>query len=314
MRPELQQRIAQHHTAHPPRGPVPTEGDPGALVVASSSDLRRRRVVLVTAADDATKTLNVLLASNRSEMATDLDLIVRADESGAPYDLVVQAELYGPIFQEQLDRHVGEIDAEATQDVAHALDSDGESLAGREVGMPLGGLDDPRRAFKGNELEELLDLVAACRMWLANGRSDATDLDPSALFPPPKGTPMDEAHDALFELQRLLDRFESAGHRFSFDVVALLEEQSFSELQRWRTEFGFDLWARLWRITCEPDDLPSVEKAEDVRSTVVAAYAAAGVSTLDQWTVSSRAWESTLIRTSGGGICRSRALVGVSGG
>lgn len=314
MRPEFQQRIAQHHAAHPPRARVPTDGGPGALAIASSSDLRRRRVVLVTATDDATRTVNVLLASNRTEMATDLDLIVRTDESGAPYDLVVQAELYGPIFQEQLDGQVGEIDAAATQAVTDALDTDGESLDGREVGMPLGGLDDPRRAFKDHELGELMDLVAACRMWLANGRGDATDLDPSALFPPPKGSPIDEALDAVFELQLLLDQFESAGHRFSFDVVALLEEQSFSELQRWRTEFGFDLWARLWRITCEPDDLPSVEGAEDVRSTVVAAYAAAGVSTLDQWTVSSKAWERTLIRTSDRGICRSRALVGVSGG
>lgn len=314
MRPELQERIAQHHADHPPRVRTPSDGNPGALAVATSADLRRRRVVLVTAADGATKTLNVLLASNRIEMATDLDVIVRPEESGAPYDLVVQGELYGPIFQEQLDGHVGHIDTAATRALAHALDSDGESLDGREVGTPLGGVDDPRRVFKDNELEELMDLVATCRMWLANGRGEAADLDPGALFPPPEGTPLDDAQDALFDLQRLLDRFEAAGHRLSFDVIDLLEEESFSELQRWRTEYGFDLWARLWRIACDPGDLPAVERAEDVRSTIVTAYAAAGVSTLDQWTVSSKAWEWTLIRTSDRGICRSRALVGVSGG
>lgn len=249
-------------------------------------------------------------------MATDLDAIVRPEESGAPYDLLVQGELYGPIFEEQLDGRVGQLDGAATQALAQALDSDGASLDGREVGLPLGGVDDPRRAFKDDELDELMQLIAACRQWLANGQAEYVDLDPGVLFPPPRGTPPDEALDAVDALQRLLDAMETAGHRPSFDLITFLEDEAFEELQRWHREFGFDLWRRLERLVYGTFELPKVRPRGDIRSTVVAAYAASGVSTLDQWTLEATAWGDVLVETSDGddqGVCRSRPLIGATG-
>lgn len=315
MRPELQARIAEHHAARPPHDRVRATGDPGELAIAATEDLQLRRVVLVTSSREADRTLSIVLASNRTEMATDFDAVVTPETSSAPYDLVVQGELYGPIFEEQLDWRVGELDTTTTSALAHALDSDGESLVGLSVGTPLGGADDPRRSFKDSELDELTQLVSSCRQWIANGRAESVDLDPRVLFPPPRGTPPDEALDAVDALRLLLDEFEAAGHRPSFDLITFLADEAFEELRRWHREFGFDLWRRLERLAYGEFELPDVRSRADVRATVVAAYATAGVSTLDQWTFEADAWGDLLVETSDGsvrGVCRARARIGAA--
>lgn len=313
MRPDLEALVAEHHADHSPEELARATGQVGQLAVAESLDRRHRRVVLVTGTEETVKTLNILLASNRTEMATDLDAIVGREASSASYDLLLQGELYGPIFAEQLDGLVGSITPDAARALARALDTDGASLEGFDVGLPLGGIDDPRRSFKDEELEDLMRLVASCRRWLAGGRAETTSLDPEVLFPPPRGTSFDEAYEVIEELLALLDQLESGGHHVSVDVWSLLDDDSFAELQRWRTDYGIDIWARLQRLALgdAEREAPEAVSRDELRETYVASYAASGAPVLDLLTRQATAWNEPLVEELSGGVCRSRALVGV---
>ena len=126
--------IAAHHAQHAPTPHVRALGAAGELAVAESFGGSVRRVVLVTGADDSTRTLSIVMATNQIEAATDLDVLVDRNDSGAQYDLVVEGELYGPIFSEQLDDLVGFAGAGLAQAIATALETDGDSLAEFDVG------------------------------------------------------------------------------------------------------------------------------------------------------------------------------------
>ena len=219
----------------------------GELAIAESPDGTRRRVVLVTAVDRF-GVGHVLLATNAVDQATDLDLVVTSAESGASYDLLVQAELYGPVFVDQLDGLIGSCDANTVDALRHALDTDGASLSGMRVGSPLGGPTDPRRRFKERELEELQEIVAVCRRWLQGEFADVVSIHPDELFPPPVGTPKDEGFDRLDRLVDLLDRFETTGRTLPFELLAILDEGARTELRRWHTEYGYDMWRALERL------------------------------------------------------------------
>jgi len=99
----LEKVIAKCRSEHPPVRSRPSGGLVGELVIAAAPGVRRH--VLITSRDG--DTLTVLLATNRTEMATDLDVIVTGAESSAPYDLLVQGELYGSISAEQVGSLVG---------------------------------------------------------------------------------------------------------------------------------------------------------------------------------------------------------------
>ena len=68
--------IATHHAEHPPARHVRALGLSGELAVAEALDRTARRVVLVTDTDESTRTLRIILATNRTETATDLDVIL----------------------------------------------------------------------------------------------------------------------------------------------------------------------------------------------------------------------------------------------
>lgn len=119
------------------------------------------RIVAVLAVGTGTETVTVQLATNETEQATDLDLIVPAHHAGAPFALAVQAEVYGPLFAGQLGVKIGKLGEAEVRALSGALLSDGESLDGFPTGLPLAGLNDPRRRFKAQELAELSALVEA---------------------------------------------------------------------------------------------------------------------------------------------------------
>ena len=271
-----------HREANPPKPFVQAHGVAGELVVAESPEGTRRRVVLVTAADSA-GVAHVLLASNMIDQATDLDLIVTSPDSGASYDLVVQAELYGPVFIEQLDAVVGSCDAAAVDALRAALRSDGASLEGLRIGLPLGGPIDPRRRFKEQELAELQEIVSACRRWLLGDAAEVVCIDPEELFPPPSGTSPEDGFDRLDRLVTLLDSYEKAGRYLPFELLAMLDESAHRELRRWHSEYGYDIWRTLQRLARHGDS--SVEEVEVERENLtesfLARHAEAGTRTVD---------------------------------
>jgi hypothetical protein len=234
------------HEAMPPSPYGRSQGVPGEISIAAkaalpASDTEVRRLVAVLETSDETRTATILLVTNEIENATDLDLIVDPGDAGLPYATMIQSELYGPLFIEQLQGRLGWITDDVRHAVAGALASDGESLDGYKTGLPLGDFADPRRAFKVRELDELEQLVAECRRWLGGEPADVRLLDPELLLPPPPGTPIDDAADQFLEL---LDVLNEMGERSVSIPAGLLDSLSdvgfVDEVCRWRTDFGFD--------------------------------------------------------------------------
>lgn len=282
-RPSLEEAIREHHAAQPPPVFVQAQGETGELAVAESTDGATRRVVLL-AGTDARGIGQILLASNALDQATDLDLIVEPAESGAPYELMIQAELYGPVFIEQLDRLVGRCSSQTTEAVRSALRTDGESLEGRTVGLPLGGVDDPRRRFKEDELVELQAIVSTCRRWLAGDPSEVVSIHPEALFPPPTGTSLEEGFDRLDSVVDLLSSFERAGRHLPFELLALLDDQAITEIRRWKSEYGFDMWNRLQRLAsrAETEQIErQTVRSSELTESFLLIHAESGTKTVD---------------------------------
>lgn len=292
---DLAAAIRDFHARHPPPSFVQPHGTSGEIAVVEAPDGSSRRVVLVASSDEAGIT-TVLLASNMIDQATDVDLLVRSEESGAPYDLMVQAELYGPVFREQLDRLVGRCSPETTAAISSALRTDGESLAGLETGTPLGGVDDPRRRFKEEELGELLPIIATCRRWFMGDLAEVVSIHPEMLFPPPRDATADVVLDQLERVYDIIAKFEATGRRLPWELLALMDDEARTELRRWRIEYGVrDIWTRLEQL-CEyevdaafgssaaehqrVDALLSTPK-EELTDAICSVYVERGNSTLD---------------------------------
>jgi len=237
-----------------------SEGLMGDLAIAVAGEGRLpRRVVAVVGLDESTKTLVVHLTTNVVESATDLDLIVEKAESGPPCDLVLQGELYGPVFTEQLQDTVGRIEESYRSAISQAVITDGESLIEFHTGLPLGSPGDPRRRFKERELDDLEGLVEECRQWMSGAPASEEMLDPEMLLPPPVDTPLEVATEMYLEL---LDTLNGLSRRdLSSELLAMLNEVGLlDELRRWRTDFHLDVVRILDRLPIveAPTEIPSV--------------------------------------------------------
>lgn len=139
---------------------------PGELIVveAPSPDSMLRRLVVVLSVGD--EFFRCQLVTNDADMATDLDMRLAPECSGFPTELLAQPELFGPILRVQAVESVGLIDADAVRSLRRALRTEGDSIPAHLSGLPLGDADDPRRAFKESELDDLNVLTMACRLWL----------------------------------------------------------------------------------------------------------------------------------------------------
>jgi len=329
MIPEQIRQAASIAYASAPPGHHSSEVVVGEISVAvspsvSCSDHALKRIVTVIGKNDEAETVDILLVSNEIENATDLDLIVTPDSTGIPYTVMIQSELYGPVFSDQLIANVGSIDDDLREAVATALTSDGESLDGHETGLPLGGFSDPRRVFKVNELEDLEQLVSSCRQWLAGEAADVRLLDPELLIPPPSGTSMEDATDRFIQLLDVLDEVGSGSVSIGAGLLALLDElKLIDELSRWGSDFGFDTSRILASMRVIEDELevssstgvklgPTGRRTEGAFNSYLRSQAEGGHRTVDVHTVS-RCWSGSLnirvIRADAGNVCRVRPRI-----
>lgn len=319
---EAAQRSLQRHGA---LDAIPFRGQPGELSVARVSGKlltgHVSRVIAVIASDEATRTLVVQLATNEIENATDLDLIVRSREGGVPFAVAIQAELYGPIFSDQLDRGIGKINDRELHAVASALLTDGESLDGLPVGSPLGATDDPRRRFKERELNDLESLTEACRRWLARERSPHAVIDPRLLVPPPAGSPREVAEDQFLELLDAVAALADGPIEIPSEFLAGSDDL-LDEILRWRRDFGLDASRVLTRVriteldsataddTLKPDEAePSPLAVTGALHNYLASSARAGRPVVDVQSVR-RCWgehEVVILTRAGARYCRTRA-------
>jgi hypothetical protein len=308
--------------------PNDSRGEPGELSVASVVDpadglITFSRIVAVLEHDESTRTVGIQLATNEIEQATDLDLIAEPTDTGAPFALAIQSELYGPLFTEQLQGIVGRITDEQRQATAGALLTDGESLDADRTGAPLSGPDDPRREFKERELDELDQLVAECRGWISGRPAPVEMLDPELLLPPPSDTPTGEAIDQFIELLDALDELGGTAVPLLSGVVTLLAETALlDEITRWRTDFGLDAARVLSHFTITDsigyvpiaagalEEGPIERRTDKVLNPFLESQASAGRAVIDIRTAR-RCWpddtEVRVVTIASGRSCRGRA-------
>jgi hypothetical protein len=263
----------------------------------------------------------VQLATNEIENATDLDLIVGSRETGVPFAVAIQSELYGPLFSDQLVRAVGKLGDTELHAVANALLTDGESLEGLPVGPPLGASDDPRRRFKERELDDLDALTEACRRWLACEPSPQAVIDPRLLVPPATGSPRELAEDQFLELLDAVAALDDGPIKIPSEFLEG-SDVLLDEVLRWRRDFGLDASRVLTRVrVTELDSAPVVDPPFDDRAETSAptvpralhAYllssARAGQAVVDVQSVR-RCWgerEIVILTRAGARYCRTRA-------
>jgi len=151
--PERVRRAAeQHRRQHPP---LPAHPAP-----IRAGDIRRvhweetTRIAYVQRdphqdPDDGTTSVVIALVHPYTEYATDADRILDPAASGVAYTLVIELDLLGVVFPDQLD-------AAPLARIAT------ETLRNAPSGPRLTGPLDARWEFKQQELDDLRELVAAC--------------------------------------------------------------------------------------------------------------------------------------------------------
>lgn len=164
-------------------------------------------LVLVTYFDDATQSVSVTLLSPDVEFGSSADLILHGDQIGRAYDLLVEADIFGYAWVVQLDRRIGHVEEEVL-DALVAL-REQEAVDRPVAGPPIVGRDDPRWAFKLQELKRLQRLTADCTRELIDGERMAS-IDPYALR-----APSTDADIAAFEefVVELVERVEEGTAR-----------------------------------------------------------------------------------------------------
>lgn len=218
------------------------------------------RLGLVVAVDSVEETVRIALATTAKEFATDLDAVVPSHVSGLPYDLLLQGELYGTIFEEQVVDQIALIEMELALAVSRAVASDGESLDGYATGWPLGSSEDPRRTFKELELDDLDTLVRECRRAMDGLAADEGILDVSLLLPPDAGTDPDTAAERFLEVLDLVSTFGSG--TIELPPYWLEDERLLAELQRWQSDFGLPASRILDRYVLAAED-PTDSNADE---------------------------------------------------
>jgi hypothetical protein len=144
-----------------PAGAVPK---PGEIVLANSpgDDSELSRLVAVVDVHPQTYSVVALLISNRVEDRTDADFLAEPDETGLPYPVVIQSDIVGALFENQLSHPHGTVPdglmgaIRRVQIGGSAGDDDGRR------GLPLRSRLDPRWRQKESEIDDMQQLAATC--------------------------------------------------------------------------------------------------------------------------------------------------------
>jgi hypothetical protein len=146
--------IANHRRKHPPTPMPPATMTPGEIVWVEGGGVRAVAVLGLPRDHEGREWRNIIVGDNLTEMATDLDLIVRRPGS---YDVTIYAELVCQVWADQVIGHLDQLDDATFDGIQFSLATDGESLADLEHGpLPLSGPADPRWRHRGDMLTDVL--------------------------------------------------------------------------------------------------------------------------------------------------------------
>lgn len=180
-----EQHPSQPHTA--PSTPPHPQPRPGQIRRLLPVDLvGRPALVLVVDSDHDRQAHTVVLLSPDTGFGSDRDLLVGPEQSGLPYDVLIQCEVFGYVWTTQLDAVHG--DLMAFLPTVGNLQKPEPDLPEPDLraGPPVDQVSDPRWRFKLSELARLQGLTGECIEQLIDGERHLLP-DPAALRPPTSG-------------------------------------------------------------------------------------------------------------------------------
>ena len=226
---------------------------PGEIWVASPlDDVRRgRRHVLVLEVDVELGLVSCAMTSNVTEAATDRDCRFTADELDAEFELIIEADIVGPLWWEQLRSQVARAGAEIAATVLSTGNAGYDRLPDGRRGIPIQGPHDWRSEFKQMELAAMHSLTRDCVAFLSEAESIPV-CDPHFLRP----DVMDE--DDLYTLFTLI---ANNAAEVPPEIAWRFLEIPDYELQ-WKDRFGWDAWNAL-QLFLQVRDIPDHEADTD---------------------------------------------------
>jgi len=194
-----------------------------------------RRICLVLRVDRDRESAEVMLGHPNPEMATDRDVVLRPDETGLVYPIVLQTEVRGMVWLTQISCLVGRVEVQTLERIGSVALGDSVSSE-TEVGLALAGAMDHRWAFKISEGEAMATLASDCTNALIDGQSP-WQLDPG-LFSPELLSESPDVDALLIDLMRTLS---TRTVQFELEDVEILDRLGALSLERWMKTFGHDL-------------------------------------------------------------------------
>lgn len=142
-----------------PAGALP---EPGEIVLATalSDEAGPARLVAVVEVHPRTFSVVALLISNRADDRTDADLWMGPNETGLPYPVVVQSDIVGALFENQLSHTYGTVPDDLMIAIRRVQAGASAGDEDRRRGLPLRSQLNPRWAHKESEIEEMRQLAA----------------------------------------------------------------------------------------------------------------------------------------------------------
>ncbi len=237
-------------------GESPSQPAPGRAAVTSSrvrrGDLRFARgligesldprLVLVLSVDSQLDFADVLLVHTATEMACDIDLVVPAAVSAAPYEIVVETDLRAVVWTLQLGPVVGRLDDGVISALGRDTTSpDSAAPAGLHRGLKLAGPSDPRWRFKQDEGTALRALSRDCTDALIDQGSWL--VDPGLLRP----DLLDLADDPAALVVELVHWVDTRSLELTTAEIEILLELGALDLDAWSAvgDLGLDIWTAI---------------------------------------------------------------------
>jgi hypothetical protein len=221
-------------------------------------------VIAVIDAEEEVRAATVVLLSGDTELGGDRDLLLAPSDTGLPYEVLAQSDMFGYVWLVQLERQLGRIDGAVVEQLKMLQEQELDGLSpDLRSGPPIVSRADVRWRFKQDELARLQVLTGACTKQLIDGEPRAS-VDPVAFRAPDSRAESEELAAYVLELTEL-----AAQHRV--DLPAWLVERILSDelVDSWRECGLFDAYSNLlslaehWLVIMPNETVPNEDDSAD---------------------------------------------------
>jgi hypothetical protein len=215
-------------TRHPSRGDL-------RLVRAPYGGDGTPRIGLILEVAPGGNILEIALVHSSADLATSFDGVVAGKLVGTTFPMVIQTDLRGMVWSDQVRRLVGTVSPATLEAVSDLVGGSSDAPDGIEIGTPLLGPRDRRWAFKEAEGAALDALCGDCTTELIRGQEPW--LMGRELLMPELLTRSDSLEEVLEELGHWL---RTRDVRIDLETALWLEDAGAFEVSMW-LDAGLDL-------------------------------------------------------------------------